>query len=110
MHNENQEIINQLNECAAECNHCYSECLNEKDVTMMARCIELDRECSDICQLTASMLARGSEHSLQLLKLCADICNTCAEECEKHDNEHCIRCSEVCYRCAESCYKYEPVR
>ncbi len=107
MHKEHQEIINQLNDCATECNHCYSECLNEKDVAMMARCIELDRDCADICQFTASMLARGSKHAHHLLKECADICNACASECAKHDNEHCKHCAEVCRKCAETCNTHE---
>lgn len=103
-----QEIINQLNNCSTECNYCYNECLNEKDVSMMAACIKLDRDCAEICQLTASMLARGSEHGLHLLKECAEICNACADECEKHDNEHCKHCAEVCRKCAEACISIDP--
>ena len=50
MHKEHHEIIRQLNDCAIECNHCFNACLNEEDVTMLARCIELERECAEICQ------------------------------------------------------------
>jgi hypothetical protein len=104
MHKENEEIIRQLNACADECNHCFNACLNVTDVAMMARCIELDRECSDICQLTASFLARESEHAHELMKLCATICQACGEECAKHINDHCRRCSEECLKCAEACH------
>jgi hypothetical protein len=104
MQMENKEIIRQLNACADQCNHCFNECLNEEDVTMMARCIELDRECSDICQWTASFIARQSEYTNDLMQLCAKICEDCAEECAKHDNEHCRLCSEVCRKCAEVCH------
>jgi hypothetical protein len=102
MHKENQEIIRELNACTDECNHCYNECLNEKDVTMLARCIELDRECADICQWTASFLARDSEHAHDLIQLCAKICEACADECTKHDMEHCRQCARACRACSET--------
>jgi hypothetical protein len=106
MHTEHKEMIDELNRCANECNHCFSACLEEEDVKMMTRCIELDRECADICQLAASLLARGSENAESYLKVCAEICEACAEECAKHDNEHCKRCAEICSQCAEHCNQY----
>ncbi|MHB8898378.1 MAG: four-helix bundle copper-binding protein [Thermoguttaceae bacterium] len=30
-------------------------------------------------------------------------CDACADECEKHDMEHCRKCAEACRRCAEEC-------
>src|SRR4051812_15867629 len=97
------KLIQQLNECAETCNMCFAACLNEEDVAMMARCIELDRECADICQLAASQLARDSENIDQYLSLCAEICEICSEECGKHDNDHCKKCSDTCRQCAEAC-------
>ena len=73
MKKEGDKIIRQLNDCAIECNYCFNECLNEKDVSMLARCIELDRECADICQLTASLLARDYEYAHELMQLCAKV-------------------------------------
>jgi hypothetical protein len=35
--------------CAAIRNHCASFCLQEKDMQMMAACIQNDMECSVIC-------------------------------------------------------------
>ena len=103
-HEQNHELLNALNICAAECNHCATACLDEKDVKMMARCIKLDMDCADICQLTASFVARGSEHANHLLKECAEICEACADECEKHAHmEHCRKCAEACRHCAEAC-------
>ncbi len=103
MHKEHEKIIRQLNDCAIECNHCFSECLNEKDITMLARCIELDRECADVCQMTASLLARDSEHAHELMQLCAKVCEACADECSKYQNDHCKRCADICRKCAETC-------
>ncbi len=104
MHNENKYIISELNACIAECNHCFSACLNEKDISMLARCIQLDRECAEICVLTAAILARGSEHEQLYLNLCAIICSSCADECERHTHEHCKLCAHACRKCANACY------
>ena len=108
-HEKNQSLIEALNNCAAECNHCATACLEEQDVKMLSRCIKLDLDCADVCQLTASLVARGSEHASHLLKECADICDACAEECEKHAEhmDHCRACAEECRRCAEECRSTE---
>jgi hypothetical protein len=103
-----QEILQELNACAAACNVCYNACLNEEDVDMMTRCIELDRECADICQLTASILARDSENADKYLKFCADICDICAGECKKQDKDHCRECARACSSCAALCRSYQP--
>lgn len=100
------KLILQLAECAATCEMCYTACLNEDDVTMMARCIELDRECADICRLTASILTRDSENKEKYVQLCAEICAACADECGKHDHEHCRKCSTMCEECAAACRKF----
>ena len=103
-HEKNKELISMLNECAAECNHCTSACLDEQDVKMLAKCIKLEIDCAEICRLTISFLARGSEHAEHILKECAEICDACAKECEKHSHmEHCKKCAEVCHKCAEAC-------
>ncbi|WP_394345089.1 four-helix bundle copper-binding protein [Antarcticibacterium arcticum] len=30
----------------------------------------------------------------------------CAEECAKHDHEHCKKCAQVCNECAEACHRH----
>ncbi len=107
-HQQNKQLIDALNNCATECNHCATACLDEQDVKMLARCIKLDIDCADICTLIATLIARGSEHGKHLLKECAEVCNACADECEKHaamGMEHCKTCAEACRRCAEECSK-----
>jgi hypothetical protein len=39
-----------------------------------------------------------------MCRICADICNACATECEKHKHmEHCAECAKACHECAEQC-------
>ena len=105
-HERNETLLTALNKCAAECSHCATACLNEQDVRMLSRCIKLDIDCADICRLTASYVARSSEHANHLLKECAEICEACAQECEKHaahGMEHCRTCAQACRHCAEEC-------
>ena len=107
-HEKNRELLDALNNCVAECNHCAVACLDEQDVRMLSRCIKINIDCADICQIASSLIARGSEHASHLLKECADICEACAEECEKHSHlEHCKKCAEACRKCAEACAQME---
>lgn len=104
MHNSaNKSAIDALIACFIECEHCASACLDEDDVKMMAACIKLDRDCADICKLTATLLARGSKHGKHLLRECIEVCEACAAECSKHQHEHCQKCAEACRACAEAC-------
>ena len=103
-HEQNKGLLEALTKCVAECNHCAAACLDEDDVKMLARCIKLDIDCAEICNLAISFVSRGSEHAEHILDECAEICNECAKECEKHSHmEHCKRCAEACRACAEAC-------
>ena len=83
-----------------------SACLEEKDVTMMAHCIELDRDCAEVCLLGAKLLLRDSEISHPYLLVCEEACRRCAEECSMHEMEHCKICAEACRRCEEACHHH----
>lgn len=103
-HEKNQSLLEMLSHCAAECSHCATACIEETDVKALVRCIKLNIDCAEICQVTASFVARDSEHAQHLLKECAEICEDCAAECEKHEYmEHCRKCAEACRHCAEAC-------
>lgn len=103
-HERNQKLLDALAKCAAECSHCATACLREQDSMMLERCIKLDLDCAEVCEATTGFVARSSEFAEAVLRLCADICNACAEECEKHNHmEHCKHCAEACRACAEAC-------
>lgn len=99
--------IEECNDCAVECEHCATACLNEDGVSMLARCIALNRDCADICRLAVVFMARGSEFSSTICGICATICRVCGDECAKHSQmEHCRRCADSCYRCAGQLEQY----
>lgn len=105
-HKKYQSCIDACNACLIECEHCATACLSEKDIDKLTRCIQLDRDCADICRLAIQLMSRGSKFADQICGLCADICEACANECANHkEMEHCKRCEDACNRCAEECRK-----
>jgi hypothetical protein len=102
-HEKYKACIQACNSCAVACSHCAIECLNEDQVNEMIRCIQLDIECAAMCRSASELMSIGSEHSLQLCRMCANVCSACAEECEMHDVEHCRQCAEACRKCADEC-------
>jgi hypothetical protein len=99
------ECIAACNACAVACQHCASLCLQEPNVKMMARCIALDFDCAELCSVSVALMAGGSELAPALCAVCARACHMCAEECVKHDADHCQQCAEACRRCAAECDK-----
>lgn len=102
----NQEVLDALSRCIAACELCADACLDEKDIKMMVPCIRLDRDCADICRLTAAFIARGSDHAMHVLKECIEICQQCHDECANHPTDHCMQCAQACQACIEACQNY----
>lgn len=102
-HDKYADCIRACNTCADACDHCAVACLDESNVSHMARCIRLDMDCAALCRLAAGYMARGSECVSTLCRACADICDACADECEKHDHDHCRQCAQACRECARAC-------
>lgn len=103
MHSVYESCIDACTRCAEACDHCAASCLQEEDVAMMTRCIQLDMECSSICKTSALLMHLQSNHANAVCQLCADICTACAEECEKHEHAHCRECAATCRECAAEC-------
>lgn len=98
-----EECIAACNACALACNYCTASCLRETDVTMMARCIGLDIDCAQVCAMASAAMARESVHAQAICELCAKVCQSCADECAKHDVVHCQACAKACAECAQAC-------
>ena len=99
-----KEIVDKLYFCAAQCERCHYACHRETNKAPLERSMMLGQDCTELCRLTAHVLERNSENSELFLRLCAEICIKCAEECETHpDMEHCKKCAEACRATAEMC-------
>ncbi|HWC13744.1 MAG TPA: four-helix bundle copper-binding protein [Actinomycetota bacterium] len=97
--------------CAETCTSCADACLSEEMVAELRKCIRLNLDCADICDVTGRVITRQTEYDASVSKMqldaCREACATCAEECERHAemHEHCRICAEACRRCEEACTK-----
>lgn len=101
-----QQLIRVLNECKATCENCADACLGESQVSHMVNCIRTDTVCAKVCDATASILAVSYKNYAPLLEYCISVCGDCADECEKHEHEHCQLCARNCRACMEACKNY----
>ena len=97
--------------CIESCLACYQSCLGES----MTHCLEsggkhvepahfrLMSTCAEICRTAAHLMLIDSSHAKLLCKLCADICDLCAADCEKLDGMEAS--AKACRDCAEACRK-----
>ncbi len=99
-------MLKTLMTCIAACETCADRCLDEKNPGDLAQCIRTDRDCADICTLTARYIARDSSHLHGVLEQCISICKSCEEECSKHQMDHCQDCAKACADCHKSCAEY----
>ena len=93
--------------CSAMCTSCADACLAEQMVEHIRQCIRACLDCADVCEATYKLAARqtgGNEIVLcEMLQLCVTACDVCAEECARHDHEHCRLCAKMCRECARDC-------
>lgn len=99
--------IEACGECAQVCRICADACLGEEMVADLVRCIRTDLDCADLCEATQGVLVRRGKDDdgfvKAVLQACAEACARCADECEKHEHEHCRLCAEACRRCENAC-------
>ena len=103
---ENQTLINALTACVTACNHCADACLDEDNIKMMVDCIRTDRVCAEVCGTTAKVLLTSYKDVNGLVKYCQQICTACADECEKHEHQHCQDCAKACRACEDACKSF----
>lgn len=100
-----QSCIDTCNDVVVACNQCAAACLAEKDPKPLGRCITLDLDCAAICRTAVEYMARNSELATMLCEVVAEVCDACAQECARHEHDHCQQCAEVCKICADECRK-----
>jgi hypothetical protein len=97
------DCIEVCQDCIVTAEHCVTASLRENHPEGMARAIELNRSCAAACAFTVGEMVRDSFWVEQACQLCADICESCADESERHDFEPLRASAIVCRSCAEEC-------
>lgn len=98
-------------DCQQSCTACADACLGEDLIQQLTQCIRLNQDCADACGAAGSMASRrtgSNELTLgAMLETCALACRICAEECERHaqQHRHCAICAEACRECERLCHE-----
>lgn len=56
-----QKCIEICNRCMVECEFCLDACLHEPDVDKRVECMELLKDCIEICSISAKYMAGNSK-------------------------------------------------
>jgi hypothetical protein len=98
-----QKCIDACTRCAQACLECIKMCLNEPDAAARKGCISMLMECACICKMSAEFMAMDAMHAKDLCRLCATICEKCAQDCKMFKDDHCVKCANECNACANEC-------
>ena len=101
--NDMQLCIEVCQECHASCLETVMHCLSMGGPHATPAHIGLLLDCADACRLSADFMLRGSPRHARSCTLCAEMCEACAAECDRFEDEFMKACAMVCRRCAASC-------
>ena len=99
------QAVRHLMFCSTMCASCADACAAEE--MDMRQCIRTCLDCADICEAAAKVALRRTGSNEAVLRATLDLAirsaETCAEECAKHDHEHCKLNAEMCREVAQDC-------
>lgn len=104
LNDEMRQCIDQCTRCHQVCLSTIHHCLRKGGEHARPEHLRLIADCVQICSTSADFMLRGSPFHTQTCGVCADLCESCAQDCEhfKGDSEM-SRCALTCRQCAESC-------
>lgn len=105
MHDEkSKKMVQDANHCASICLATAQHCLQQGGNHADPKHINMLTDCAQICQTLAHFASRDSTHTGSVAKVCADICQACAKNCDSFkDDAQMQQCATACRTCAETC-------
>lgn len=86
-----------LRACTDVCNETMTYCLEKGGDHADVEHIRCLVDTAELCTLTANAIARESDHTKELLELCADVCGCTAECCAEFEDDAQLKaCEEAC--------------
>ncbi|WP_313695570.1 four-helix bundle copper-binding protein [Halorarum halobium] len=82
------------------CEWCADRCLDEGPE--MATCVRLCRDVADLAGQNVRFMARDSPFGPELAETFALVAQECANECARHQQDHCRECASVLRRAVDS--------
>ncbi|WP_426960355.1 four-helix bundle copper-binding protein [Muricoccus radiodurans] len=108
MHHADMEAcIQACLDCHRTCLATIAHCLAQGGHHTEKAHIVLMMDCAQLCATDADFMIRGSAHHARLCGVCAEVCEACAADCEKHGEGDAAMqaCVVACRRCAAECRK-----
>lgn len=79
-------------------------CLEEQGTSYSGKHIQLLQTCVETCNLSVRLMSVDSPFHQQACELCFEVCDACAIECERFEDDEVFKsCADACRRSAESC-------
>lgn len=95
-----QRITETCHACLQSCLECFAAMAGHESNNDCPKCCML---CEDMCASMITAVAAKSPFAVETARLCATLCDWCAESCAAHAHEHCLQCAKACRICAEAC-------
>jgi hypothetical protein len=97
-----KDAINILQQChATSLSMATVHCLEMGGEHARPQHIRLMLDCAAICAFTSDAIARKSQFHNRFAASCADVCNTCADDCDNIGGM--AKSVEICRSCATAC-------
>lgn len=100
------DVLCALYDCSCQCERTIACIVNSPEARLRVKQTHMLRDCADICYMTWCFLQRDSRYSLKLLKLCAHVCEACADGCSAQLDLESQRCAATGMRCAAACRSF----
>jgi hypothetical protein len=107
MQNNNEQKMIECRDLCAEshevCTETLNHCLTIGGDHAERGHLTLLVDCAQICETSADFMSRRSRLHHVICRACTEVCEQCAQDCERFEDEEMNRCAEICKRCAEAC-------
>jgi hypothetical protein len=97
-----RDCIEACSACHDMCQHMiFEHCLQLGGKHVEPEHLKLMADCAQICHTAEDFMLRGSPRHMLTCRICAEICEACAGDCERiGEMDDCVT---ACRRCAKSC-------
>lgn len=98
-----QSLLQKVWHCALICEKSAAEGIKADQNGQFVAAIQLSLDCAEICMLLVKSIKRQSILLPSLLDICDWICQQCAGECKKLEEDHYQQCAAACLLCSKAC-------
>lgn len=102
----NAKLVDASLNCIKTGQACLSHCMSEfkNGNKKMVDCATSVQEMLTMCDTMSQMASFESKHIKKVAQACIDVCESCANECDKHAKDHitCENCRNACKDCIKA--------